>query len=211
MADRSVRSGTPLRAALVLLSWVLSVSVVSCVLPEEEIPDADPHHWTFDADVEGWSLVLYDAASVNSISTLSWTAAEGSPGAGCLKIVAPFTTAWQYVSVIAPIVADPFDSGIDLTGKKLIARVRSEVPFGVGGAVIFSNTGDTMVPGDSGLALLGDTGWKTLVLDFSEPTVPGYDPTDMRFLGVIFATRDQDPADGDYTFYVDTCLIDDAP
>lgn len=194
-----------------MLVALFLASALSCRPPQEVPPDTDPHHWTFETSVEDWSLVLYDGASVNSQSELSWTESEGSPQVGCLKIVAPFTTTWQYVSVVAPIVADPFTAGIDLTGRKFSVRVRSEVPFGGGGgAVIFSNTGDGFNHGEGGLALLDDPSWKTLYLDFSQPASP-YDPADMRFLGVIFATRDYDPADGDYTFYVDTCLIEDAP
>jgi hypothetical protein len=202
------------KAGLLLLTLgaccfaVLSACRLPAAAPEDSPPATDPE-WTFDAGLEGWSLVLIDGASENDAAELSWSATQGFPEAGALKIVVPFQTVNQYVSVVAPIVVDPFAAGRDFTGKKFTVQVRSEASF-TGGAVIFSNTGDAFTEGTGSVALLDTTSWVSLELDLTAPSPP-YDPADVRFLGVIFATRDTDPPDLDYTFYVDTALMQDAP
>ena len=99
-------------------------ALASCRAPLEEPADTATR-WNFDADIEGWWLVDYDSNSVNPYSDLYWSTAEGSPAAGALRIVADFTKAGSWVSVVAPIVEDPLVAGTDLTGKKFTVRVKT--------------------------------------------------------------------------------------
>ena len=87
--------------------------------------------------------------------------------------------------------------------------MRSEASF-TGGALIFSNTGSAFRSGTSPAASLAGTDWLSLELDLTLLPAP-YDPSDMRFLGVIIGTISSDPPGAGYTFYVDTFTIEDAP
>ena len=182
-------------------------ALVSC--PVSRPPDPDPQ-WTFDAGIEAWWLVGYDDLSVNSVSTLSWSDTEGSPGAGALEILADFTKPGGHVSVVAPIAGESLiGPGMDLTGKKLTVRVKTSDPI-TANAFIFSNSGqdpEGHYPGGSSAAVSVDnTGWKTIEFDMTSPD-PDYNPADMRFLGVLI----NKPGASQYTFYVDTAVISDAP
>jgi hypothetical protein len=112
---------------------------------------------------------------------------------------------------VAPIVADPITAGTDLSGKKLTVRVRA-ADYPAANAWIFSNTGPVGVwpSGLSSTVPLGAAAeWKTIEFDMTS-TDPAYDPTDMRFLGVLISSGWL-TASGSYTFYVDTCVLEDAP
>lgn len=200
---------------VLLISIAVSLLVlVSCPTPTADTADTDPV-WTFDADEEGWAKQSYDSGSINNLATLTWTAAAGSPSAGALQVVVPFDgTEWQYVTIAAPITANPLSSGIDLTGKKFSALVKSAVSF-TGGVMISSTSPNATPPpdwasGNGSLVALSTTDWVSPQLEFDQFAAP-YDATDVRFLSVLIATAGVAPPAGDYTFYIDTAVIEDAP
>lgn len=198
------------RFFFLLLGACALAALISCPVPE---PADTATRWNFDADEEGWSFVSFDSnpMSLNQESQLDWSATEGSPGMGCLKIVAPFSDDAQYFTVVAPIVADPITAGTYLSGKKLTVRVRA-ADYPAANAWIFSNTGPVGVwpSGLSSTVPLGAAAeWKTIEFDMTS-TDPAYDPTDMRFLGVLISSGWL-TASGSYTFYVDTCVLEEAP
>jgi hypothetical protein len=197
------------RYGFLLLCACGLAALVSC--PVSPPPDT-ALRWTFAAGMEGWlkAVDTYEKC-VNGLSTLSWENTEGSPGAGCLKIEAPFSASAQYVSVIAPIVADPLTAGMDLSGKKLTVRVRSVGYFNALAVIFSASYSDKWdsVDNGTGATALDTADWKSTEFSLSD-TSPPFDPTDVRFLGVLIGAGTL-PASGTYTFYVDTAVISDAP
>ena len=193
------------RSLFLLLCACGVAALVSC--PVSTPPDPDPQ-WTFDAGIEDWYLVPYAFPdNVNGRATLSWSNTEGSPDAGSLQIVVRFDSTTEDITVVVPF-AD-LTTGTDLSGKKFTVQVMtSNCP--AADAWIFSNTGPDFDSALSSGVNLSTAAWAPQELDLTQPPPP-YDPSDMRFLGVLIQGGAGVVAGTTYTFYIDTAVISDAP
>ncbi len=154
--------------------------------------------WTFDADLEGWTIQGTSTEAENS--TLSWDANEGKPDAGALSIQIPFTAREQKVEI------GPSDGTLDLTGKKMSVNVKRTGAFD-GGVMVYFTSGETWVA--HGWTMLNTEEWTTIdispeMLVESEPT---FDPSAVDSWGVMFNTGDTgSTTPGTVTFHVDTAV-----
>jgi hypothetical protein len=136
--------------------------------------------WAFASDLESWRIET-DAAGTGS---LNWTAATGDPAPGALQLDATVTTGTGPGNVRVYL-----DQGStrDLTGKVIYARVLLEGGSGVS-AKVFVQSGSGYVWADGDDVLLDAQRWNCVSFDPQSPSVsvPGFDPADVRRIGVFF-------------------------
>jgi hypothetical protein len=116
-------------------SYVMPAYSVSIIVPsmDEDVakgpswppPPAPPQFggWTFDTTLNSWT------SSSNAGGTIAWDGTTGNPNPGSVKINCPFSKTGQNVTVH---IGEP---KVDLTGKKITLRLRSDGNFS--GGVIF--------------------------------------------------------------------------
>jgi hypothetical protein len=109
-------------------------------------------------------------------TTVSWDGTEGSPTAGSLKVMAPFSDWNQWVEVQASTLM-PY---MDFTGKKLHVRLKVASGFGsdmyaLGGAQALVNTTSSYVQVNAATNVALGTGWQEFTVDVSTATLPGFD------------------------------------
>ena len=159
--------------------------------------------WTFDKDVEGWTL---DAASLKPTTLgakLEWNATEGKPKAGSLSLEIPFNGRPQQAQITMG------NQMLDLTGKKLQMNVRRKGAFD-GGIMFFAGSASDKSWTPAGWTLVPNEEWMTIVFDpvAAKTMNPDFDPTAVLYLGAIFSTGDKgDTTPGTVTFYVDQIVV----
>jgi len=166
--------------------------------------------WTFDASTEGWSILESTSSQDVLGSTGSvWSLAEGQPEAGSVRLDVPFDATEQQVAY-----GYRFGSPRDLTGRVLSVWVLLASGFNVspnepGGAQVYAFSGDEWIWANGPWFMLQNEGeWTQGVLDIDAPLTEfdGFDPTDIREIGVMIGTGtvgEHVPA----IFYVDTCEL----
>lgn len=159
--------------------------------------------WTFDKDMEGWTV---DAASLKPATLaakLDWNATEGMPKAGCLSLEIPFTARPQQAQITMA------NQKLDLTGKKLQMNVRRKGAFD-GGIMFFAGSASDKSWTMAGWSMVPNEDWMTIVFDpvAAKAQNPDFDPTAVLYLGAIFATGDKgDTTPGTVTFYIDQIVV----
>ena len=131
--------------------------------------------WAFASDTESWQL----EADPTATGTLRWAAAIGDPLPGALEFDATINSQGN-VRVYQAL------SPRDLRGKVIYARVLLDAGPGVS-AKVFAQSGSSLTWADGGEAYLDAQQWSCVSLDLQNPavTVPGFDRTDVRRIGVF--------------------------
>jgi hypothetical protein len=174
---------------------------------------------TFDTDTDGFVLDTYHDASQTNLGdpswsglppTLSYDPGDGSPTAGCLQIIAPFSGANQYVDVQKALGSADQQNW---SGGKL--HVRIEVTRGTftGFAEPYVDTGLTYTFGGTAINFAAASGWQEFVIDLDHPMTmnAGYDPTHVVLFGLHLATGAAGASAGLTGFCIDSFSIVGAP
>ncbi len=147
--------------------------------------------WTFDASTEGWSILETSPEDVLGSSSSVWSLAEGHPNAGAVRLDVPFNGTEQQVAY-----GLRFDPPRDLTGRVLAVWLLLASGFNVspnqpGGAQVYAFSGDDWIWANGPWFMLRNEGeWIQGVLDVDAPQIEyaGFDPTDIREIGVMIGT-----------------------
>jgi hypothetical protein len=172
----------------------------------------------FDADEEGWAVLTGDGASepatLQETTTVEHAADEGNPDPGSLKVTVPFDGALQSVGVV---IMPPDPESWDYTGKKLSFKVMlesglTEDAMNPGGVRAFAKGGPdwTWAAGTWTNAGIDEVGsWLTPTLDFTNPSesMEGYDPAQIRQIGIQILTGGTGEAYESAVVYVDTATV----
>jgi hypothetical protein len=162
--------------------------------------------WTFDTDMEEgpqWVASYSSPATLAAASDVSHDATEGNPGPGSLRIVIPFAATQaggpegnQKIHVGASVgTASADETALDLTGKTVRARFKlveglTTDTTNPGGAKLYVKSGEDFVWADGGWTNIETLNWMALTINVSSPLyqAPGFDPTDIREIGIEIAT-----------------------
>jgi hypothetical protein len=153
-------------------------------------PDVE-QAWTFDSSTEGWSILLASPEDFVDSTGAVWSLAEGQPDAGAVRLDVPFTATGQQVSY-----GLRFDNPRDLTGRVLAVWVLLANGFNLspsepGGGQVYAFSGDGWIWANGPWFMLqNQRGWTQGVLDIDAPETvyEGFDPTDIREIGVMIGT-----------------------
>jgi hypothetical protein len=136
--------------------------------------------YLFTRSAEGW---LLDDQFGPALANLAFTAAEGDPSPGALRLTAAFTAFDQYVHAVVGIGAP----GYDLTGKTLQARVRlvsGTLPSGSVQLLAWAGSANLAAGPELDAGALPAGTWVPAVLDLAGVPDPGFDPSQVVQIGV---------------------------
>jgi hypothetical protein len=139
--------------------------------------------------------------------TLSFDATAGSPDPGCLKVVAPYTGANQYVDIQKSFTNMP----ADWRGQTL--RVRVKVVSGTypGGAQVYAITVPNMYFfGGMFTNTAKNNNWQEFAVNIDSPMSPptGYDPSQVIIVGVQLNSGNMGASATEVTFNIDSFSLD---
>jgi len=179
---------------------------------------------TFDTGLQGYIIDPYhDAVQTNlndpaiisarpgmTMPMLSFDSSTGSPSPGCVKIVAPYYGASQFVQLES--MSFGTSNTRNWTGGKLHMRIQVTQGTFTGGAQMYVKTGSAYVFGGTYINFPAGGGWKELTMDLSAPMTLGtsgtYDPSEVISIGVQLNTGMAGASAGPVTFLVDSFSID---
>ena len=149
--------------------------------------------WTFDNDLQDWTVSYSEPASIAGMTAASWDAAAGDPANGSAKLDIAFSATSQKLDFSIAL------SSANLSGKTLTARVRLDSGLSgdtsnPGGAKLYVKSGSNYVYADGGWNNMDSSkGWVTLTLSVTSPSgfvqnPAQYMPSDIREIGIEFAT-----------------------
>jgi hypothetical protein len=150
-------------------------------------------YWNFDKATESWHVSYGNPNPVLMNTHLTYDAGVGSPKAGAIRLVIPFSLTGQKVAVaVTPV------SPLNLTARKITAQVKLDVGLAGGKAKVvaklYVKSGDALVSADGGATtLMVNANWISIPLTVSTPegvTSDGsYDPADIREIGIEISTE----------------------
>jgi hypothetical protein len=177
---------------------------------------------TFDTNLSGFVLNNYpDTAQTNLgsgtwqdahptlIPSLSWDSNVGSPGAGSLEVMAPYSGPSQYVDV----QAKSFDPQ-NWSGGKLHVRVMVDAgsTFGGGIQLYVDSTKGLFVFAGTYINVGKGAGWQEFELDISNPMTTGtngtFDPTQIILYGMQLNTGMAGASATPVTFHIDSFSLE---
>src|SRR5688572_22301949 len=179
---------------------------------------------TFDSGLQGYIVDPYhDTAQTNladpaiigqrpgmEMPTLSFESGMGSPSPGCVKIVAPYYGASQFVQLEA--MSFGTSNTRNWTNGKLHLRIQVTQGTFTGGAQVYVKTGSAYVFGGTYINFPAGGGWKEFVMDLSSPMTLGtsgtYNPAEVISLGVQLNTGQAGTNAGPVTFLIDSFSIE---
>lgn len=162
--------------------------------------------WTFETDMEEgpqWVASYSSPATLAAASDVSHDATEGNPDPGALRIVIPFAATQtggaegnQKVHLGASVGnASADETALDLTGKTIRARFKlveglTTDTANPGGAKLYVKSGEEFLWADGGWTNIETLNWMALTINVSSPVYKtvGFDPTDIREIGIEIAT-----------------------
>ena len=151
--------------------------------------------WDFSADTEGFVPGFSSPdATLKDMALITHDAAEGDPAPGSLAVTIPFSAPEEKVTI-----ALNFATAIDMSGRKLTARVRFDSGFGTdpmvpGGAKLYAKTTSAYVYADGGWLNQDMPGvWNTLTLTLDSPegylAEGAWTPSEVLEIGIEFAAN----------------------
>lgn len=151
--------------------------------------------WDFSADTEGFVPGFSSPdATLKDMATVEHDATEGDPQPGSLSVAIPFSAPEEKVTI-----ALNFPAAVDMSGKKLSAKVRLDAGFGTdpmvpGGAKLYAKTTTAYVYADGGWLNLDAPGvFQTLTLTLDKPegylAEGAWTPSEVLEIGIEFAAN----------------------
>ena len=141
---------------------------------------------------------------------LSFDPSTGSPSPGCVKIVAPYFGASQFVQLES--MSFGTSNTRNWTGGKLHLRIQVSQGTFTGGAQLYVKTGSAYVFGGTYINFPAGSGWKEFTMDVDAPMTPGtsgvYNPAEVISIGVQLNTGMAGTNAGPVTFLIDSFSID---
>ena len=168
----------------------------------------DPYHDTGQTNLADPAVIGQRPGM--EMPMLSFDSGMGSPSPGCVKIVAPYFGASQFVQLEA--MSFGTSNTRNWTGGKLHVRIQVTQGMFTGGAQMYVKTGSAYVFGGTYINFPAGTGWKELTMDLTDPMTRGtsgtYDPAEVITLGVQLNTGMAGTNAGPVTFLIDSFSIE---
>jgi hypothetical protein len=169
----------------------------------------------FNTTTEAFLLNVYhDTAAKNlgdpasgATPALMFDGSTGSPDPGCLKVVAPYTGANQYVDIQKSMTTTPQD----WTGKTLHVRIKVVEGSYPGGAQVYAITvPNQYVFGGTFTNVAKNNNWQEFTVNLDSPMTAntGYDPAQVIIVGVQLNTGSAGGSASTVTFNIDSFSID---
>ncbi len=176
---------------------------------------------TFDKNSSGFVLNAYadmnqvdlndpaKIASLMEMPTISWDGTDGSPSAGSLQIVAPYSGASQYVDLRSP---DFPKTGLqNWSGGTLHVRIKVISGTFGGGVQMYVDTGTTYSFGGTYTNWGKGSDWQEFTLNINSPMSFGdqttYDPKQVITYGMQLNTGSAGTSAKPVTFLIDSFSI----
>jgi hypothetical protein len=169
----------------------------------------------FNTATEGFQLNVYHDMSATNLGdpasgaspSLMFDSSTGSPDPGCLKVVAPYTGANQYVDIQKSMTNMP----LDWTGGTLHVRIKVADGTYPGGAQVYVITvPNSYVFGGTFTNVAKNNNWQEFTVNIDNPMTKndGYDPKQVIIVGVQLNTGSAGGSASMVTFNIDSFSID---
>jgi hypothetical protein len=175
---------------------------------------------TTDTGTMGFALDDYadtaqtnlNAAASTSKPTLTFDGAEGSPAAGSLKIVAPYSGASQYVDIQKQLGQATMPASLqDWSGGKMHVRIKVDAGSTFGGGVqAYVKTTGAYVFGGTFTNLAKNNTWQEFILNVDSPMTRngGYDATKVISYGLQLNTGSAGTGATPVNFHIDSFSLE---
>ncbi len=162
----------------------------------------EPYHDTVQTNLADPAIVDAGTAPL-----LEFDPDEGSPSAGSMRIVVPFSGANQYVEVQSYVFVVPQD----WSGHALHVRIKVDAGSTFNGlAQLYVDTGVSYVAAATAVSLASGSDWQEIAMDLDHPMTVAdrYSAKQVVLYGLQLDTGSAGAGAGPVTFHVDSFSLD---